>query len=55
MNCCSFSDCNPITEQLDFKLKEAESGVTVEVTPKDPKKVGALKKLADGMKSFCNC
>ncbi len=55
MNCCSLSDCNQLTEQLNFNVRETEDGVTVEVTPKDPKKVGALKKLADGMKSFCNC
>ncbi|MDH5528190.1 MAG: hypothetical protein OEY97_12885 [Nitrospirota bacterium] len=52
-NCCTPADWSCLTDQVNLDVQETETGVTVQVTAKDPEKTGALKDLARGLKSFC--
>jgi hypothetical protein len=49
---CNCLTAEGLLEQLDFQVRETEAGVTVEVTPRDPKDAGALKGLVNGLKTF---
>ncbi|MBI4651595.1 hypothetical protein HY745_09995 [Candidatus Desantisbacteria bacterium] len=49
------NDSKSICDQFNFKIKETETGLIVEISPKDAGKAESLKALAKACKDFCGC
>jgi len=42
-----------LKDKFDFDVSETDKGISININPKDPKKVDALKSLLRGIKGLC--
>lgn len=54
MKCCGV-DVEKMCNQFECNVQETDSGIKVEVTPKDKAKGSAFKALVKACREFCGC
>jgi hypothetical protein len=57
---CFFSKCDStnlksLCSKFSYKIKETDTGLQIDVAPKDASKTDSLKSLAKVCKDFCDC
>ena len=51
--CCCVKCLRMIKDEFNFNVTENDKGISINISPKDPNKVEALKSLLRGIKGLC--